>query len=300
MTRRVFVTGATGVIGRRVVTQLVDAGHQVTAVARSADKAATVRDAGATPIMVDLCDSAAMRAALVGHDAVAQLATHIPTGPSAALKTGWKTNDMLRGVAAPNIAAAAIDVGVTTFVQESITFPYVDGEDSWLDEDTERIYFWGNRCTAAAEDAAARFSASGGSGVVLRFGLFQATDSAHTKNFLAAARTGVFALVGDEDAYVSFIHIDDAATAVIAALDVPAGVYNVAEPDPVRRSDHRLAMAAAVGRKSLRTIPQVLERVGGQLVNSLARSHRISTQRLHDVSSWSPKIHCVDHWGDPA
>lgn len=300
MTRKVFVTGATGVIGRRVVARLVDDGHQVTAVARSADKAAEVRDAGATPIMVDLCDPAAMRTALTGHDAVAQLATHIPTGPTAALKAGWKTNDMLRGVAAPTIAAAAADIGVRTFIQESITFPYVDGGDDWLDEKTERIYFWGNRCTKTAEDAAAQFTAAGGTGVVLRFGLFQAADSAHTKNFLTAARTGVFALIGDDDAYVSFIHIDDAAAAVLAALDVPAGVYNVAEPEPVRRSAHRQAMAAAVGRKSLRTVPRVLERVGGHIVDSLARSHRISTQHLRDVSSWSAKVHCIDHWGDPS
>lgn len=296
MSQRVFVTGATGVLGRRVVPQLVAEGHRVTAVARSEEKADALRAAGATPVEVDLFDPDAMRTALKGHDCVAQLATNIPTGPSAALKSGWCTNDELRGKAAPNIAAAAADVGVGRYIQESITFPYVDGGDEWIDEQTERVYFWGNKCTAIAEAAAASLTTAGGVGVVLRFALFMADDSAHTKGFVTAARRGVFAVVGEPDTYISFIHIDDAATAIVAALGAPAGVYNVAEPEPLRRAAHSKALAAAVGRPSLSPLPGVTERVAGQTVDSLARSHRISSRRLGDVTAWEPKIHCVEHW----
>ena len=131
----------------------------MTAVVRSDSKADDVRAAGATAVQADLFDRAAMRVAIEGHDTVAHLATHIPTGPSAALRSGWLTNDSLRRDAASAIAGAVTDagadVGVGRMIQESITFPYVDGGDEWIDEDHERIYYWGNRSTVDAEAAAA-------------------------------------------------------------------------------------------------------------------------------------------------
>ncbi len=300
MGQRVFVTGATGVLGRRVVPALVSAGHEVTAVVRSEAKADTVRAVGATPVEVDLFDRAALRVAVAGHDSVAHLATHIPTGPSAALRSGWRTNDSLRRDAAVAIAGAVADAGVERMIQESITFPYVDCGDEWIDEDHERVYYWGNRSTVDAEASAAGVTAAGGIGVVLRFALFMAADSTHTQGFVNAARRGLFAVVGDAEGFISFVHVDDAAAAVVAALDVPAGVYNVAEPEPVRRSAHRDALAVHVGRSRLRTIPTVVERAGGDAAASLARSHRISSQRLRDVSPWVPRIHCVDRWKESA
>jgi NAD dependent epimerase/dehydratase family enzyme len=106
----------------------------------------------------------------------------------------------------------------------------------------------------------------------------------------------LFALLGSPDSYISFIHIDDAAAAVVAALEAPAGTYNVAEPDPVRRSKHCDVLGEVVGRSDLRPMPSVVERSGGGGTASIARSHRTSSQRLQDMSTWSPTIHCVDRW----
>jgi nucleoside-diphosphate-sugar epimerase len=292
MGQKVFVTGATGVLGRRLLPLLVQAGHQVTAVARSADKAESVRAAGARPVEIDLFDSSALREALEGHDSVAQLATNIPTGSAAGDPAAWRINDSLRREAAPAIAAAATDVGVARFIQESITFPYIDGADQWIDEQYARDYNSATDAVAVAEASAAGVTDAGGVGVVLRFAMFMAPDSAHTKGFHAAARRGLFGLVGDLDGYVSFIHMDDAAAAVVAALDVPAGTYNVAEPDPARRSAHRDALAASVGLSHLDPVPDPLS---GR-ANILARSHRISSQHLRDVSSWTPTVRCIDQW----
>ncbi|MEO8265623.1 MAG: NAD-dependent epimerase/dehydratase family protein [Ilumatobacteraceae bacterium] len=296
MGQRVLVTGSTGVLGRRVVPRLVEAGHAVTAVVRSEAKAAAARADGATPVEVDLFDRGAMRAALAGFDAVAHLATHIPTGPSALLRSGWRVNDSLRREASAVIAGAAADAGVGRMIQESITFPYVDRGDEWIDEECERQYYWGNDSVAAAEASAAAVTAAGGVGVVLRFAMFMAPDSAHTESTLSAATNGLFTIVGPIDGYISFIHIDDAAAAVVAALSAPAGAYNVAEPEPMRRSAHRDALAELVGRSKLRTIPAVVQRAGGDVVNSIARSHRISSQLLREVSLWTPTIHCIDRW----
>lgn len=296
MGQRVFVTGATGVLGRRVVPLLVEAGHRVTAVVRTAEKAAAARAAGATPLEVDLFDGAAVREAIAGHDAIAQLATHIPTGPTAALRSAWHANDRLRGVAAPTIAAAAVEAGVGRFIQESITFPYLDGGHEWIGEQHERVYYWGNECTVTAESAAAQVTTAGGVGIVLRFALFMAPDSAHMHGFISAARRGLFTLVGTPDSYVSFVHIDDAAQAVMSALNAPPGTYNVAEPEPLRREAHRDTLAQVVGRRRLQPVPSLVVRAGGDAADSVARSHRISSQHLREATGWAPTIQCIDRW----
>ncbi len=298
MGQRVFVTGATGVLGRRVVPRLIEAGHSVTAAVRSEAKADGVRAAGATPVLVDLFDREAVRAAIADHESIAQLATNIPTGPSAATPAAWRSNDRLRSEAAPMIAGVAAECGAARFIQESITFPYLDGGDDWVDEQHERNYFWGNECTATAESAAAGFTASGGVGIVLRFALFMAPDSAHTRNFVDSARRGLFVVPGRLERYVSFVHADDAAAAVVAALGAPAGTYNVAEPEPLRRAAHCAALAELVGRSDLELPPGPADRGDTDAANSLARSHRISSQRLRDVTTWTPTIHCIEHWGD--
>jgi nucleoside-diphosphate-sugar epimerase len=254
------------------------------------------RAAGATPVRVDLFDRDAIHTAIADHDCVAHLATHIPSGPLAAVKTAWRINDTLRRDAATAIAGAVADAGIGRMIQESITFPYIDCGDQWIDESCDRVYFWGNESTIAAEAAAASVTAAGGTGIVLRFAMFMAPDSAHMQSVFGAARRGLFTLLGAPDSYVSFIHIDDAAAAVVAALQAPAGTYNVAEPDPVRRAKHCEVLGALVGRAHLRPIPNLVERAGGEVTSSIARSHRISSRHLQGVSAWSPTIHCVDRW----
>lgn len=295
---RLFVTGATGVLGRRVVPLLVGLGHDVTGVARSEAKADQVRASGATAVEVELFDQAAVAGAVRGHDAVLHLATNIPTGGSAATKRGWHNNDRLRSEASLALSRAVIDAGIDRYVQESITFPYVDGGTDWVDEQSARTYFAGNRSTVDAEAAAASVTEAGGAGVVLRFAMFAAADSAHMHTFSSMARKGIFGIFGDDDAYITFIHIDDAASSVAAALTVPAGVYNVAEAEPLTRGEHRAALAAAVGRDRLRALPGLVEKAGGSGAESLARSHRISTRALQAASDWRPQRRGIDVWKD--
>lgn len=293
---KIFVTGATGVLGRRVVPQLVSAGHDVSAVARSGDKARALGQQGATPVEVDLFDPGAVERAVAGHDAIAHLATSIPTGVSAATKRGWRANDRLRSEAAGNLSRAAVRLGISRYVQESITFPYVDRGDDWIDEATDRDYFWGNRTTVDAESAADAVTAAGGVGVVLRFAMFTATDSAHLETFATMAKKGLWGVFGNDDAFISFVDVGDAATAMVAALDAPAGVYNVAEAEPLRRREHRTALAIAVGRERLRSLPLV-ERLGGTGAESLARSHRISSAAFTAATGWTPALRPIELWG---
>ena len=110
---RVFVAGATGVIGRRAVSALVAAGHDVTAVVRTPAKAELVRSLGATPVEVSIFDPAALRGAVAGHDAVCNLATHIPPLTRAAEPRSWDENNRIRTDGSRNLVDAALAAGAT-------------------------------------------------------------------------------------------------------------------------------------------------------------------------------------------
>src|SRR5215831_6144421 len=189
---RVFVAGATGVLGRRAVAALVGAGHEVTAVVRSPAKAELVRALGATPVEVSLFDADALRAAAAGHDAVCNLATHIPRLARAADPRSWDENNRIRSEGSRNLVDAALAAGATTYVQESIAFLYGDHGSDWVDADTTPIV--DTRFSAAvraAEAETARFAGAGGRGVVLRFGQFVAPESHHTQTMMRSARRGI-------------------------------------------------------------------------------------------------------------
>jgi nucleoside-diphosphate-sugar epimerase len=104
---RIFIAGATGVIGRRAVPLLVQDGHEVTGIGRSPAKRQALADAGATPVDVDLFAPDALNAAVAGHDAVINLATHLPTGWRMFVPGAWALNDRIRREGAANLAAAA-------------------------------------------------------------------------------------------------------------------------------------------------------------------------------------------------
>jgi len=293
MSARVFVAGATGVLGRRVVPALVAAGCSVTANVRNPDARRALETAGAQPVTVDLFDSQATGEVGAVHDVIVNVATAIPTGASALRSSAWAMNDRLRTEAATNLAAASAG---GRYIGESITFPYIDSGDAWIDEAVERVYFSGNASSADAEAAANSVTSGGGAGVALRFAMFFADDSAHIATYRSMARRGLFGLTGRPEAHISFVHVDDAANAVVAALDVPPGVYNVAEPDPVTRAVHSSAMAAAAGRQRLRGVPSAMLRLGGSALDSVSRAHRISSDSLGAVSDWEPRIKVIDKW----
>src|SRR5919199_2729786 len=100
---RIFLTGATGVIGKRVVPQLIAVGHEVTAVGRTPEKRASLTRQGANAVEVDLFDRAALRSVIAGHEAVINLATSIPPSSRTLLPGAWRENDRIRRVASHNI-----------------------------------------------------------------------------------------------------------------------------------------------------------------------------------------------------
>jgi len=287
---RIFVAGATGVLGRRVVPLLAGAGHHVTALSRREATDRSLAEAGATPVRADLFDPESLREALAGHDTVINLATHIPPARAAFRRRAWKENDRIRTVGAATLAEAARAAGVSTLIQESITLPYRDCGAGWVDESAGVAATWNTRSALAAEAHARSFAEAGGRAVVLRFATLYAADAAHTRFMLDYARKGRSPVPGKRDAYLSLVHADDAARAVVAALDAPGGTYNVADNEPLTRERLNMLMAAAAGRPHLlRTPPWLVRLAGGQVAELLMRSQRVSNRSLRRQTGWQPR-----------
>ncbi|HEX6371065.1 MAG TPA: NAD-dependent epimerase/dehydratase family protein [Longimicrobium sp.] len=287
---KVFVTGATGVVGRRAVPLLVQAGHQVAAVARTPEKAAAVERAGARPVRVDLFDAEGVRRAVAGHEAVINLATHIPHSTTRMLLPwAWRENDRIRREASAVLVDAALAAGATRFVQESFAPMYPDMGDEWIDEAVPPAPARYNHSTLDAERSAARFGHAGGTAVVLRYGGFYGPDAAHVPDLIRFTKRGMMALPGRPEAYFSSISHDDAASAAVAALAVDGGIYNVVDDEPLRRREFFEVVAAGLGVPAPRPQPAWIARMMGSLGGLLSRSLRISNRRFRESSGWSPR-----------
>jgi len=291
----VFLTGGTGAIGPATVRGLREKGHAIRAVARSEDKAAQLRSQGAEPIAVDLFDGDAVTAAVDGCEAVLHLATNVPPLRRMASKKGWETHNRIRTSATTNLVDAALATGATTFVKESVSFVYPDGGDAWIDETTppdESIEML--RPTLEGERIVDRFTAGGGRGIVLRFGLFYGPTARGTDEALRLARWRMSMVGGKPEGYLSSIHTDDVAGAAVAALDAPAGIYNAVEDEPVTRRDYLDAFTDAFGIRKLRPMPTWLVRLtSGSAAAAVIRSWRVSNKKLRDATSWSPRYPSV-------
>jgi 2-alkyl-3-oxoalkanoate reductase len=208
---RTFVTGGTGVLGRHTIPVLEETGHQVDAPGR-AD--------------LDLFDPEAVRAAVAPADAVLHLATRIPPPEARGEHESWVENDRLRGEGTPILVRAAMDASASLFLMPTVAFVYPPGPS---DESTPIRYDlpYYLETAVAAEQAVAGFTGPGRRGIVLRFGLLYGPD------------TGSDA---PDDSFGSTLEIGDAARATVAALDAPAGTYNVvADGEPVSNSLFRQA-----------------------------------------------------------
>jgi nucleoside-diphosphate-sugar epimerase len=290
---RVAVVGSTGVLGRRVVRGLPGQGHEVVAVARSEGAAARIAVSSADVRIGDVWDRDFLRSAFRGVEAVMMLATAIPPVSQLMRLSAWRDNDAIRSRLAPLVADVAADCRVRVLVQESVLFVYDDSGSALVDEDSALRPAPQAAACLVAERAAARFLRDGPAGtraVALRFALFAGPDSDATRATLELARRGGMLAFGDLDGYTTGVHIDDAASAAVCALDLAPGVYN-AGAKPVTKREQAANLAAAVGRSSLHPLPpagrQALPRIV-PVLDSLGRSIRLDSHRLIEAG-WQPR-----------
>lgn len=286
---RVFVLGGTGAIGGHVVPALVGQGHAVTALARTPATAAALTAQGATAVSVSIFDRSALAAVFAGMDAVVNLASAIPPMSRFLWARAWRDNDRVRGQGSAAVVDAAVAAGVGRVLQESVAMLYRDHGAGWIDEDAPIDRYPRAGANLAAEANATRFTAGGGTGVVLRFGWFYGPGATHSEQLLALARRHIGVVMGPPDGYVSSIHLADGAGAVAAALGGPAGTFNIVDDQPLTKREYAAAVAAAAGTGLWLRVPGRAGLLAGDRLTSLTRSLRVSNARFRSATGWAPR-----------
>ena len=287
---RILLTGATGVIGRRVIPLLIADGHSVAGVGRTAAKREELERLGARGFELDLFDARAVRRAVAGTDVICNLATAVPRVARILLPSAWREMTRIRRDASANLVNAALESGtVRHLIQESSAPIYADAGDQWVDETFPVRPARYNRSVLDAETNAGRFAERGGRAVVLRFGWFYGPDDAQTNTLLQGVRRGRFPLLGRPEGYFSWVAHDDAATAVVAALKVDSGIYNVVENEPLRRRDLAEGIAGLLRVSPPRFLPAWMTTLSGPVGQTLARSLRISNRKFKAAAEWCPR-----------
>lgn len=291
----IFVTGATGVLGKPVVRLLVEAGHKVYALSRSEGNTTLVRQLGAEPISADLFDVQSLAQAIktAQAQAIIHLATKIPPTMRMGKLASWEENNRIRREGTRNLVDAALAVGVQTVIYPSFYFVYPDSGDRWIDADSTPVQKHViQQGTIDAEAEVARFTKEHGRGIVLRLGNLYGPEAPSAMEQFQMAQKGFAALLGPADAYLSYIWVEDAAHAIVIALkEAPAGTYDIVDNEPLTRKDFVTTLAHAVGKRSLFRIPNgIMNMLSGAAAEMASRSQRVSNRRFRELTSWEPTV----------
>ena len=261
---RVFVAGASGAIGSRLVPQLIDRGHEVIGTHRTSGSAGRVREVGAEPVALDLLDAQAVREAVLQAqpDAIVHQATALSDlRDFKHFDRSFAQTNRLRIEGTDALLAAAREAGVRRFVAQSYASAFyareggpVKTEDDPLDPDPVPAM----RETVAAmrhlDEAVTRAG-----GIVLRYGGFY---GAANDGMVEPVRKRLFPIVGNGEGVSSFIHLDDAAAATVLALEHGRpGAYNVVDDEPAPVREWLPVLAEVLGAKPPRRVPRWLARL---------------------------------------
>ncbi|HWR17076.1 MAG TPA: NAD(P)-dependent oxidoreductase [Terriglobales bacterium] len=284
---KVFVAGATGVLGRSLVPKLVEAGHLPRVLVRNPARARELFGNLDVEIAEGDLLSAGMESALTdlmsGCDAVIHAATAIPkdfTAPDA-----WTQNTLLRVRGTGRLQRAALETGVHTFVQQSIVMAYPDGGDAWLDESTKIDDSPQRRevCQPVAimeaimhlfgrQPRPMRW-------IVLRCGIFVGPGT-FQEGLLQRIREGKEIVPADGSHFVSLVHVDDVANAFVTALERgPAATTFHINASPMRYGEYVDCMAERIGAPRPPRDPNAPKPL----------SHRACNKLAEEVLGWKPE-----------
>jgi nucleoside-diphosphate-sugar epimerase len=296
---RVFVAGGSGVIGRSLVPQLVAAGHQVAATTRSDAKAASLESQGASPVVVDALDEPALHRAVIDFrpDAVMNQLTDLPRQYNPRkLGPYYERTARLRVESTRTLLAAAREAGARRFVYQSLAFMYaatgpaVLAEDAPLALDAPEPFGTAVRSTAEGERLA--LSAGGITGVALRYGQLYGpgTYFGRDGDFARQARRRMLPIVGGGGGVFSFVHVDDAASAAVVALDRGDGVYNIVDDDPALTREWIPAFCSELGAPKPMHVPGTLVALmaGSFAAATLQEGRGASNAKAKRELGWSP------------
>ena len=295
---RVFVTGATGALGRHLVPGLVAAGHEVTATTRTPGKVAQLRAAGAEPVVVDGLDREAVIAAVrtaapevIVHQMTALAGLRSLRNPDKAFAA---TNE-LRTRGTDNLLAAAQRAGTRRVIAQGYAGAGPDKPSGAVLKTDDDLVDWRPIPSAARMVAAIRYvdttvPAQAPEGIVLRYGTFYGPGASDV--LLDAVRKRQVPVIGGGTGIWSFIEITDAATATLAAVEGGApGIYNVVDDDPAPVAEWVPYLAQVAGAKPPLRMPAWLGRLlaGGFVVAQMTTSRGSSNQKARKELGWVPR-----------
>jgi 2-alkyl-3-oxoalkanoate reductase len=300
---RIFLAGATGAIGTRLLPLLIADGHEVVAMTRTPAKADALRAAGARSVVADGLDRDAVMGAVAGAEpeVVVQQQTALAGKPNLRDFDGWfaQTN-RLRTEGTEHLMAGARAAGARRLIVQSYAgWPYartggpVKTEDDPFDPDPPRHQRASMAALRTMEEMVV--AARDLEGVVLRYGGFygKGTSLAPGTDYGEQIRGRRFPVVGDGAGVWSFCHIHDAATATLAAITQarPGEIYNIVDDEPVAVREWLPAMAALLGGDRPRHVPAWVGRlaVGEVGVSMMTRVRGASNAKARRELAWAPR-----------
>ncbi len=291
---RVFVTGASGAIGSRLVPQLIDAGHDVIGTHNSPGRAELLRALGSKPVLVDLLDADAVRKAVLENEpeAIVHEATALANAKFGRnFDAEFATTNELRTKGTDALLAAAREAGVRRFVTQSFaSYRYareggpVKTEDDRLDPTPPA-----NAKQSFAAMAYLDQTVTEAGGIALRYGLFY---GAANDGLIEPVRKRQYPVVGDGGGITSWIHLEDAAAATVLALeqDGPA-IYNIVDDEPAPVREWLPVLAQALDAKPPRRFPTWLARLfaGEAAVVMGTEARGASNAKAKRELGWAPR-----------
>ena len=287
---RVFVAGGTGVIGRRLVPQLVARGHQVTATTTSAGKLGLLEQLGAEGVVMDGLDAASVGEAVAAArpDAIVNEMTALSVAHAGKpnLRRAdrfFATTNRLRSEGIDHLLAAAEATGVSHFVAQGHASMNGLREGGWVKTEEDPLeVIEGTKAINHLEDVVVRAG-----GAVLRYGGFYGPGADDDQVRLVRKR--LFPLVGGGTGYVSWVHVDDAASATVLAVEQKAkGVFNIVDDEPAPVSEWLPYLAECAGAKPPRRVPRWLARLlaGEMVVGMMTEGRGFSNAKAKRELGW--------------
>ncbi len=293
---RVFVAGGTGVVGRRLVPQLVGRGHEVTATATSTARLGTLVELGADAVVMDGLDAASVGEAVAKArpDAIVNQMTAISPGhagkPDLKHFDRWfATTNRLRTEGTDHLLAAAEATGVPVFVAQGYASWNGIREGGWVKTEEDPLDLLAGTSAHAGMEALRHLEDAvvGAGGAVLRYGSLYGPGA--TDDQVELVRKRQFPLVGSGAGYSSWLHLDDAAGAAVLAVERQAkGVFNIVDDEPAPASEWLPCLASSAGAKRPMRVPKWLARMlaGEVAVIMMTEGRAFSNAKAKRVLGW--------------
>ncbi len=298
---RVFVAGATGAIGQPLLPRLVAAGHEVTGMTRSAERAEEIERAGASAAVCDVFDRHRLEATIAAArpQVLVHQLTALPERLDLRKRDVYDATNRVRTEGTRNLLAAASAAGANRVVAQSIAFVY-EPQGDWVKDEEAPVMEdapgpFGGALEALFDLERQVLAASAMDGLVLRYGFFYGPGTAYAADGYTTGevRKRRFPVVGPGSGTFSFIHIEDAAAATACAVERGArGIYNVVDDEPAPLSAWVPAFAEAVGARRPFRVPAWLARlVAGAAVTEMALTVRgAANAKAKAELGWEPSI----------